>query len=84
MNKQQFRAAYRQARLAAGFISNMESAKGVQVSSMYTTLDQCPGFCFTRLCGDPLHWLLVAIVPRDVSYHRRLLSLLGYVQPVLP
>lgn len=55
MNKQQFRAAYRQARLAAGFISDMTTAKCVQVSSMYTTLDQCPGFVFSRLHGDCLH-----------------------------
>ena len=84
MNKQQFRAAYREARLAACFISAAKTLTGVEVSSMYQTLEQCPGFCFTRLYGDPLKWSLTGILPRDVSYHRRLLRLLGYVQPVLP
>lgn len=84
MNRQQFLMAYRRARLAARFISDVHRVTGVHVSSMYQTLHQCPGFSFTRLSGDQLQWRLAGIVQRDLSCHRRLLSLLGYVQPVRP
>lgn len=84
MNRQQYLTAYRRARLVARFISDVHIVTGVHVSSMYPTLHQCPGFSFSRLSGDQLKLRLVGIVPRDLSCHRRLLSLIGSVQPVLP
>lgn len=84
MNRQQFLTAYRGARLAARFVSDVHRVTGFHVTSMYQTLHQCPGFSFTRLSGDQLQWRLVGIVPRDLSCHRRLLPLIGSVQPVLP
>lgn len=84
MNKQQFHDAYRRARLAAGFFFDMLAARGLWVESMFRTLDQCPGFDFTRLHGDSLTWVLDGIARRDLNAHRRLLHLISGASPRLP
>lgn len=54
MNRQQYRAAYREARKAIRFYGDMKDATGIKVASMFNTLDLCPKFDICRLYGDRL------------------------------
>lgn len=55
MNKQQFRAAYREARKADRFYGHVRKTRGVKVTSMFGTFDLCPGYESCRLHPDRLH-----------------------------
>lgn len=84
MNKQQFRAAYREARKADRFYASMRHSAGVKIVSMFDTLDACPGFISTRLHGDPLRWVGGSLIRRDINCHRTLLQCLRLGNTRLP
>ena len=54
MNRDQYRAAYREARRATAFIIEFKAATGAHCDSAYRSLSACPSFTPTRLWGDLL------------------------------
>ena len=74
-------AAYREARKQARFIQTFSRRLNRLEPSRRTFPSQCPGFCFTRLCGDTLD---VFGLRASLELRRAVLAAERFISPRLP
>ena len=76
MNRDQYRAAYREARKQATFIMTFHKRLERLAPTQRTFPRQLPWFDFSRLSGDPLYWIGGDTFQRDKRCHTSLLDVL--------
>ena len=84
MNRDQYRAAYREARKQAAFILTFHARLDRLAPTQRTFPEQAPGFNFTRLQGDRLFLVGGRHFKRDRRSHASLLDILRYERKHFP